>query len=104
MNEQVDLNIVVCTGVYAFMELPQFLRYRTVDALAGFFVHELREGIGDTGVKAAFIKCAVEEYGLVGDVPRDPCGGRRRRGRDRRAGDGAHELGRADGAARARRR
>jgi len=69
VNEQVDLNMVVCTGVYAFMELPQFLRYRTVDALAGFFVHELREGIGDTGVKAAFIKCAVEEYGLVGDVP-----------------------------------
>jgi phosphotriesterase-related protein len=70
INEQVDLNIVVCTGVYAFMELPQFLRYRTVEALAGFFVRELTEGIADTGVKAAFIKFAVEEYGLVGDVPR----------------------------------
>jgi phosphotriesterase-related protein len=70
VNEQVDLNIVVCTGVYAFMELPQFLRYRTVDALTELFVHELREGIGDTGVKAGFIKCAVEEHGLVGDVPR----------------------------------
>jgi phosphotriesterase-related protein len=70
INEQVDLNIVVCTGVYAFMELPQFLRYRTVEALAGFFVHELTEGIADTGVKAAFIKFAVEEHGLVGDVPR----------------------------------
>ena len=70
INEQVDLNIVVCTGVYAFLELPQFLRYRTVDALAEIFVHELREGIADTGVKAAFIKFAVEEYGLVGDVPR----------------------------------
>jgi phosphotriesterase-related protein len=70
VNEQVDLNILVCTGVYAFMELPQFLRYRTVEALTELFVHELREGIGDTGVKAAFIKCAVEEHGLVGDVPR----------------------------------
>jgi phosphotriesterase-related protein len=70
INEQVDLNIVVCTGVYAFMELPQFLRYRTPEALAGFFVHELTEGIADTGVKAAFIKFAVEEHGLVGDVPR----------------------------------
>jgi len=70
VNEQVDLNIVVCTGVYSFMELPQFLRYRTVDALAELFVHELREGIADTGVKAGFIKCAVEEFGLVGDVPR----------------------------------
>jgi phosphotriesterase-related protein len=70
VNEQVDLNIVVCTGVYSFMELPQFLRYRSVEALAAIFVRELTEGIGDTGVKAAFIKCAVEEHGLVGDVPR----------------------------------
>jgi phosphotriesterase-related protein len=70
INEQVDLNIVVCTGVYAFMELPQFLRYRTVGALAELFVHELTEGVDDSGVKAAFIKCAVEEDGLVGDVPR----------------------------------
>ena len=70
INEQVDLNIVVCTGIYSFMELPQFLRYRTPEALAAIFVRELTEGIGDTGVKAAFIKCAVEEYGLVGDVPR----------------------------------
>jgi phosphotriesterase-related protein len=70
VNEHVDLNIVVCTGVYAFMELPQFLRYRTLEALAELFVHELTEGIDDTGVKAAFIKCAVEEDGIVGDVPR----------------------------------
>ena len=70
VNEQVDLNIVVCTGVYSFLELPQFLRYKTVDALAALFVRELREGIGDTGVKAAFIKFAVEEHGLIGDVPR----------------------------------
>ena len=70
INEQVDLNIVVCTGVYSFMELPQFLRYRTTEALAGIFVRELTEGIADTGVKAGFIKFAVEEHGLVGDVPR----------------------------------
>ena len=70
INEQVDLNVVVCTGIYSFMELPQFLRYRTPEALAAIFVRELAEGIGDTGVKAAFIKCAVEEYGLVGDVPK----------------------------------
>jgi phosphotriesterase-related protein len=70
INEQVDLNVVVCTGIYSFMELPQFLRYRTPEALAAIFVRELTEGIGDTGVKAAFIKCAVEEYGLVGEVPK----------------------------------
>ncbi len=70
INDQVDLNIVVCTGVYAFMELPQFLRYRTAEALAAIFVRELTEGIADSGAKAGFIKLAVEEHGLVGDVPR----------------------------------
>ena len=33
-------------------------------------MRELREGINDTGVKAAFLKCAVEAHGVVGDVPR----------------------------------
>jgi phosphotriesterase-related protein len=69
INAEVDLNIVVATGLYAFMELPQFFRYRSVDQLAELFVRDIRDGIEDTGVRAAFLKCAIEEYGLVGDVP-----------------------------------
>jgi phosphotriesterase-related protein len=68
--EAADLNVIVATGVYAFLELPNFLAYRSVDAIADLFVREIREGIDDTGVKAAFLKCAVERHGLVGDVPR----------------------------------
>src|SRR5882672_4791044 len=34
VNAEVDLNIVVATGVYAFLELPNFLGYRSVDAIA----------------------------------------------------------------------
>lgn len=70
INAQVDLHIVVATGVYAFLELPSFLKYRSGEAMVELFVRELRDGIDDTGVKAAFLKCAVEEHGLVGDVPR----------------------------------
>ena len=70
INADVDLHIVVATGVYAFLELPNFLHYRSADAIAELFVRELREGIDDTGVKAAFLKCAVEEHGLVGDIPK----------------------------------
>jgi phosphotriesterase-related protein len=70
INEGVDLNIIVATGLYAFLALPNFLTYRSVDAIAALFVRELREGINDTGVKAAFLKCAVESHGMVGDVPR----------------------------------
>ena len=70
VNAGVELNIVVATGVYAFLELPSFLLYRSDDWIVELFVREIREGIDDTGVKAAFLKCAVEEHGLVGDIPR----------------------------------
>ena len=70
LNAAVDLNIVVASGVYAFLELPNFLAYRSVDAIAELFVREIQEGIDDTGVKAAFLKCAVERHGVIGDIPR----------------------------------
>jgi phosphotriesterase-related protein len=34
INRGVDLHIIVATGVYAFLELPNFLAYRSVDAIA----------------------------------------------------------------------
>ncbi|HXH96282.1 MAG TPA: hypothetical protein VNH40_03640 [Gaiellaceae bacterium] len=70
VNAEVDLNIVVATGVYCFLELPKFLAWRRDDAIVELFVGEIREGIDDTGVRAAFLKCAVEEHGLAGDIPR----------------------------------
>jgi phosphotriesterase-related protein len=70
VNAEVDLNIVVATGIYAFLELPMFLATRTDDAIVELWAREIREGIDDTGVRAAFLKCAVEHYGLVGDIPR----------------------------------
>ena len=66
-------------------------------------MREIREGIDDTGVKAAFLKCAVEEHGLVGDIPRILSADRRRGDRDRRARDGAHERAGEDRPARPRR-
>jgi phosphotriesterase-related protein len=70
VNAEVDLNIVVATGIYAFLELPNFFKYRPPDEIAEFFVREIQVGIDDTGVRACFLKCAVEEHGLVGDLPR----------------------------------
>ena len=70
VSERADVNIIVATGVYAFLQLPNFLAYRSVEAIADVFIREIREGIDDTGIKAAFLKCAVERQGLVGDVPR----------------------------------
>jgi phosphotriesterase-related protein len=70
VNEQVDLHIVVATGIYAFLELSDFLATRTDEFIVELFVKELTEGINDTGVKAAFLKCAVERHGIIGDIPR----------------------------------
>jgi phosphotriesterase-related protein len=70
LNARIDLNIIVATGIFAFLELPLFFRMRSNDDIAAFFVRDIHEGVDGTGVKAAFLKFAVEEHGLVADVPR----------------------------------
>jgi phosphotriesterase-related protein len=69
VNAEVDLNIVVCTGLYAFIEVPAYLKYREAPDLASIFRRDIEVGIDDTGVKAAFLKCAIEAYGVIGDLP-----------------------------------
>ena len=39
-----------------------------MDYLADVFVHDIEEGIQGTGVKAAFLKCAVDEDGMTEDL------------------------------------
>ncbi len=70
LNARIDLNVIVATGIFAFLELPLFFRLRSNDDLAAFFVRDIREGVDGTNVKAAFLKFAVEEHGLIADVPR----------------------------------
>jgi phosphotriesterase-related protein len=58
------LQIVPCTGIYTYDQLPQFLLNRNADFIAGLFVHDLEHGIQGTDVKAGFIKCAADEPGI----------------------------------------
>lgn len=74
---EVDLHIVVATGLYTFDELPRQLQNRGPgtllggeDPLPGMFLRDLREGIGGTGVRAAFLKGVVEETGFTPDQVR----------------------------------
>jgi len=69
VNEQVDFNILVATGYFSLAELPLFLRMRSAEQISQLFVRDLRDGVDGTEVKAAFLKFAVEELGLIGDVP-----------------------------------
>jgi phosphotriesterase-related protein len=77
INAEVDINIVAATGLYIFDEIPHFFHYRGPGTLLGgpellteMFLKDIREGIGDTGVKAAFLKGVVEERGLTPDQTR----------------------------------
>jgi phosphotriesterase-related protein len=72
-----DLNIVPATGLYTYNDVPfQFhytgpgLMFDMPDPLVDLFVKDLAEGIADTGVRAAFLKCAIEEPGLTPGVER----------------------------------
>ncbi|GAB19145.1 N-acylhomoserine lactonase [Gordonia effusa NBRC 100432] len=78
INAQVDINIVVATGIYTYHEEPVQFHFTgpgrifdvKVDPMTELFVGDIREGIADTGVKAGLLKCAIDEYSLTTGVER----------------------------------
>jgi phosphotriesterase-related protein len=66
--DESGLQIVLATGIYTYDYLPQPLLNRDEDALAAIFMHEIENGIQETGIKAAFIKCAADEPGVTPNV------------------------------------
>ena len=66
--DESGLQILLATGVYTYEHLPQPLLNRTEDQIAEMFVHEIENGIQDTGIKPAFIKCAADEPGVNPNV------------------------------------
>ena len=74
---EVDLNIVVATGLYIYHAVPHYFHFRgpgTIldgpELMVDMFVHDIEEGIGETGVRAAILKCATDEPGVTHDVER----------------------------------
>jgi phosphotriesterase-related protein len=76
VNAAVDLNIVVCTGLYSYDELPHFFAHRKPsgpgdrDVLTEMFVRDLTVGIAGTDVKAGAIKCVTDLPGVTPNVDR----------------------------------
>jgi phosphotriesterase-related protein len=75
--ERSPVRIIAATGFYTFTELPNYLRFRGPGRLLGgeepmvdMFVRDIEEGIGDTGVRAAVLKCATDAPGVTPDVER----------------------------------
>jgi phosphotriesterase-related protein len=76
---QTDINIIVATGLYTYDEVPHQYEHRgpgliidlPVDPMVTDFRRDVEQGIADTGVKAAFLKCVVEAKGLTPGVERN---------------------------------
>jgi phosphotriesterase-related protein len=79
--DQVDLNILVATGCYTYEDVPFFFHHRgpalnaalgteVPDPMVDMFVRDVTDGIAGTGVKAAFLKCAIDAPGLTPGVER----------------------------------
>src|SRR3954447_2308229 len=80
--EQVpELNIIVATGCYTYDDVPFFFHHRgpalnaavgaeVPDPMVDLFVRDVEEGIAGTGVRAAFLKCAIDAPGLTPGVER----------------------------------
>ncbi|RFU20552.1 phosphotriesterase family protein [Geodermatophilus marinus] len=78
---QVDLNIIVATGYYTYDHLPFYFQYRgpalaaitgteVPDPMVDMFVRDIEQGIADTGVRAALLKCAIDHQGMTSNVER----------------------------------
>jgi phosphotriesterase-related protein len=68
ISEQTGLQVVPCTGIYTYDQLPFYFVFRDADAMADCFVHDIEQGIQGTGIKAAFLKCAADEPGVTENV------------------------------------
>ncbi|MEN3333249.1 MAG: phosphotriesterase-related protein [Blastocatellia bacterium] len=74
---EIDLNIIVATGVYTYNDVPMYFHFQGPGTELGgpefmgdMFVRDITEGIAGTGVKAAILKCATDQQGVTPGVER----------------------------------
>src|SRR5262249_6656143 len=72
-----DLNIVVATGVYTYNDVPMYFHFQGPGTELGgpelmteMFVRDIEEGIANTSVRAAILKCATDRPGVTEGVER----------------------------------
>ncbi|MGW0162276.1 phosphotriesterase family protein [Mycobacterium sp. NPDC003323] len=72
-----ELNIIVATGLYTYNDVPFRFHFQGPGTLLDgpeimteMFVRDITEGIADTGIRAAILKCATDEPGVTPGVER----------------------------------
>jgi phosphotriesterase-related protein len=75
--EKTGINIIAATGVYTYNDVPMYFHFRGPGTVLGgpelmteMFVRDIEEGIADTGVRAAILKCATDQQGVTPGVER----------------------------------
>ena len=66
--DETGVRIVACTGIYSYDYLPHYFENRDADVMADHFVEDIERGIQDTGIRAAFLKCAADAAGVTENV------------------------------------
>ena len=74
---ETQINIVAATGVYTYNDVPMYFHFQGPgtelggpEMMVDMFVKDIEEGIADTGVKAAILKCATDRPGVTPGVER----------------------------------
>jgi phosphotriesterase-related protein len=74
---ETQINIVAATGVYTYNDVPMYFHFQGpgtelggTEMMVDMFVKDIEEGIADTGVKAAILKCATDRPGVTPGVER----------------------------------
>lgn len=57
------MNIIVTTGLW--LNMPLIFRERDPDFFASMYIHEIKNGIGDTGIKPGVIKASSDVEGVT---------------------------------------
>jgi phosphotriesterase-related protein len=77
INADVDINIIAATGIYTYNDLPHFFHFQGPgtpfggdEPMVELFKADIEHGIAGTGVKAAFLKCAIDHHGMTPGVER----------------------------------
>jgi phosphotriesterase-related protein len=75
--KQTEINIVVATGLYTYNDVPFYFHFvgpgtqlDGPETMTAMFVRDIEQGIADTGIKAAILKCATDEPGVTPGVER----------------------------------
>jgi phosphotriesterase-related protein len=71
----VNINVIVATGIYTYDHLPHFLEMRkpsngSRDVMTDMFVKDITDGIADSGAKAAILKCCTDKPGVTPNIER----------------------------------